>query len=43
MSSPKLIPLSSGRVYRLERPLRRVSLLRTVRRAWRGYHFRGGR
>jgi hypothetical protein len=43
MSTPKLIPLKGGRVYRLDRPRRRVNLLRSVRRAWNGYSARNGR
>ena len=37
MSTPKLTPLSGGRVYRLARAHRRPNLFRIVRRAWLGY------
>jgi hypothetical protein len=34
-TSDKLIPLRTGRVYRLQRPRRRSSLIAGLRRAWR--------
>jgi hypothetical protein len=39
MPTEKLVPLRTGRVYRLERPRRRLGLIATLRRAWR---HRGG-
>jgi hypothetical protein len=39
MATEKLIPLRTGRVYRLERPRRRSGLIAALRRAWR--HVRG--
>ena len=35
MATDKLIPLRTGRVYRLERPRRRPGLIAALRRAWR--------
>jgi hypothetical protein len=37
MSTAKLIPLSTGRVYRLDRSQRHANLFQHVRRIWRVY------
>jgi hypothetical protein len=35
MAPSKVVPLGTGRVYRLERPRRRPGLLGQLRRLWR--------